>query len=268
MQWRRVLPKDGVVVSKNKTKRVITVPPTAAKRAAQIANLKKAPAGRPVHTRGLKQTENEAKVDTRLHKRGYELWRAGLNSTEIRKRLHVSKSTWKWLLQIGTPQLRAYEDLMVEEVAIIRNSASKIAVELSHSSVTVLRDRMASAGTANEIINITLQRILADGGELRETDPALLKALAPIANVTPVAEAFQKIYGGSAAVRGLYPTMDHSKSEFRPALEAVQGDTGSAADAILPAEKRDEIVQDMGGWSDEEIATFAKTGVEPAPGRR
>ncbi len=203
-----------------------------------------------------------------MHKRGYELWRAGLNSTEIRKRLHISKSSWKWLLQVGTVHLPAYEDLLVEEVTLIRNSASKIAVELSASSVTVLRDRMASAGKANEIINGVLQRILETGGELRETDPALLKALAPIANVTPVAEAYQKIYGGSAAVRGLYPTLDHAKSEYRPALEAVQGDTGAAVDAILPAEKRDEIVQDMGGWTDEEIEVFAKTGVEPAPGNK
>ena len=268
MRGRRLFPQDGDALSKNKTKRVMTVPPTAAKRAAQIANLRDNPGRRPSLTVGLKQTANEARVDTRLHKRGYELWRAGLNSTEIRKRLHVSKATWKWLLQGGSTQLRPYEDLLVEEVAIIRNSASRIAVELSQSSVTVLRDRMASAGTANEIINLTLKRILSDGGELRETDPALLKALAPIANVTPVAEAFQKIYGGSAAVRGLYPTMDHSKSEYRPALEAVQGDTGAAVDAILPAEKRDEIVQDMGDWTEAEIATFAKTGVEPAPGHR
>ena len=253
----------------NKKKRVITVPPSAAKRRAQIENLKNAPhPGRQSHTVGLKQTENERRVDRVLHQRGYELWRAGLNSTEIRKRLHVSKSTWKWLLQIGSIHLRAYEDLMVEEVAIIRNSASKIAVDLSQQSVTVLRDRMAAAGKANEIINRVLERIAATDGNLRETDPALLKALAPIANVTPVAEAYQKIYGGSAAVRGLYPTLDHAKSEYRPALEAVQGGSGAAVDAILPAEKRDEIVQHMGGWTEQEIETFAKTGVEPAPGRK
>lgn len=264
MQGRGFFPKNGDVL--NKKKRTITVPPSAAKRAAQVNNLKNAPRGRQIYTLGLKQTANEAKVDTRLHKRGYELWRAGLNSTEIRKRLHVSKTTWKWLLQIGSMQLHAYEDLLVEEVTLIRNSASKIAVDMSQKSVQVLSDRMTSAGTANEIINLVLRRILSDGGELKETDPALLKALAPIANVTQVAEAFQKIYGGSAAVRGLYPTLDHAKSEYRPALEAVQGDTGAAVDAILPAEKRDEIVQDMGGWTEEEISIFAKTGVEPAPG--
>ncbi len=252
---------------------IVTVPATAAKRRAQIENLKKKqdPAkqsSRQSHTRGLKQTENEARVDHAMHQRGYELWRAGLNSTEIRKRIHVSKTTWKWLLQTGTVHLRAYEDLLVDEVTAIRNSASKIAVELSQTSVTVLRDRMSGAGLANTIINQTLQRILADGGALREDDTALLKALAPIANVTPVAEAFQKIYGGSVALRGLYPTLDHAKAEYKPALEAVQGGTGAAVDAILPAEKRDEIVQDMGDWTEKEIEVFAKTGVEPAPGRR
>lgn len=254
-----------------KKKRVITVPPTEAQRRAQVENLSgpRSPlAGRQIHTKGLKQTENEAKVNLALHKRGYELWRAGLNSTEIRKRLHVSKTTWKWLLQTGSIHLPAYEDLMVEEVTLIRNSASKIAVELSHASVGVLRDRMSAAGKANKIINTVLDRVLETGGNLRETDPSLLKALAPIANVTSVAEAFQKIYGGSVAVRGLYPTLDHAKAEYKPALEAVQGGTASAVDAILPAEKRDEIVQDMGEWTEKEIEVFAKTGVEPAPGHR
>jgi hypothetical protein len=225
-------------------------------------------AGNMSHTLGLKQTANEAKVDRALHQRGYELWRAGLNSTEIRKRLHVSKNTWKWLLQQGSVHLRSYEDLLIDEVALIRNSASKTAVDLSQTSITVLADRMSAAGKANTIINGVLNRIMESGGQMIETDPALLKALAPIANVTPVAEAYQKIYGSNAAVRGLYPTLDHSKSEYRPPLEAIQGDSGSAADAILPAEKRDEIVTDMSSWTEEEIEIFAKTGVEPAPGKR
>jgi hypothetical protein len=239
----------------------------AKQREAALRNLALTPrTGRLNGTAGLIQTDNEAKVDTRLHQRGYQLWRAGLNATEIRKRLHVSKSTWKWLLQIGSPRLHAYEDLLIDEVASIRNSASKIAVELSETSVTVLRDRMTAAGKANQIINVVLDRVLS-AGQMEEADPAMLKALAQIANVTPVAEAYQKIYGGSAALRGLYPTMDHAKAEYKPALEAVQGGDATNADAILPAEKRDEIVQDMGGWTEEEIEVFAKTGVEPAPGR-
>lgn len=238
----------------------------AKNRATSLANLAKSPrTGRPKHAKGLVQTNNEAKVDGPLHQRGYELWRAGLNATEIRKRLHVSKSTWKWLLQAGSRRMPSYEDMLVDEVASIRNSASKIALELSESSVTVLRDRMTAAGKANTIINGVLDRAL--NGDMDAVDPSLLKALVPIANVTPVAEAFQKIYGGSVAMRGLHPTMDHAQSEYRPALEAVQG--GAETDSsLLPAEKRDEIVQDMGGWSDEEIETFAKTGVEPAPGQR
>ena len=217
------------------------------------------------HTEGLTQTANESRVDHALHQRGYELWRSGLNATEIRKRLHISKSTWKWLLQTGSCHLRAYEDLLVEEVTLIRSSATRTAIELSQSSVTVLSDRMKAAGKATQLINVTLNRIMEHEGTMREEDPALLKALAPIANLGAVADAYQKIYGSNAAVRGLYPTLDHQKSEFRPALEAVQGGDGSAADGVLPAEKRDEIVQDMSNWTEEEIRIFAETGVEPAP---
>lgn len=227
-------------------------------------NLNRFSTTRTISRSGLKQGPNEDKVNRLLHRRGWEWWRAGVKPSEIRKRLHISKSTWVWLQTIGSPELIAYDELIIDEVSKIRSSASELAIELSELSVGVLKDRMANAGKANAIMETVLTRIVANGGA-GEGDAQLLKAVLPIANITTVAEAYAKIYGSSAAIKGLYPTVDHSKAEWVPALEAVQGgDDGD--DSMLSAEKQAEIVQDMSEWTPEQVKHFAETGEEPPPG--
>lgn len=211
---------------------------------------------------GLRQTKDEKRVTPSMYQRGYELWRAGLSASEIRNRLGIAKATWNWLLKEGSSTAACYEDLLIDEVAAIRNSASQIAVELSTSSVTVLRDRMANAGKANAMMGLVLDRMLS--GHIDEVDTKVLKALLPIANATSVAEAFTRIYGSNAAARGLYPTMDHAKADYAPPLEAIQGGEGDKI-SILPAEQRDQVMADMSNWTPEQVKEFAETGKEPTP---
>jgi len=212
---------------------------------------------------GMKQSKDEARMSLPLYQRGYELWRAGLSAAEIRNRLHISKTTWEWLLKEGNPPgVPSYEELLIDEVAVIRNSASQIAVELSVHSVKVLRDRMTNAGKANVVIARVLDRML--NGHIDELDTKVLKALLPISNATSVAEAFTRIYGSNAASRALYPTMDHAKAEYLSPLDAVQGGLGDAV-SIMPAEQRDQIMSDMSSWTPEQVKAFAETGQEPTP---
>jgi len=211
---------------------------------------------------GLRQSKNEKQVTPSVYQRGYELWRAGLSAAEIRNRLYISKPTWEWLLKVGCSTAPAYEDLLIDEVAAIRNSASQIAVELSVSSVKVLRDRMGNAAKANLLINTVLDRMMS--GHIDEMDTKVLKALLPVANATSVADAFSRIYGASVAARALYPTMDHSKSVYVSPLDAIQGGEGDSI-TIMPAEQRDQVMADMSSWTPEQIERFATTGEEPSP---
>ncbi len=211
----------------------------------------------------LKQKAAEEKLNRRMHQRGYEMWRAGLAPGEIQKRLHITRDTWDWLLKEGSSDLPSYEDLVIDEVQIIRNSASEAALELSHNSVKVLRDRMSNAGKANAIMGTILDRV-ASGSPFEELDAKALKALLPIANITSVAEAYARIYGTSAATRGLHPTVDHSKAEFVSPLESVQGKVEEDK-TLIPPEQRDQVVSDVSGWTEEQLDQFIEGKGEPEP---
>ena len=211
----------------------------------------------------LKQSADEDKLNRAMHQRGYEFWRAGLSPIEIQKRLHISRETWDWILKVGSTNLPSYEELVINEVAKIRSSASEAAIEISENSVKVLRDRMVNADKANGIMNTILTR-LADGTRFDELDAKALKALLPIANITSVAEAYTRIYGASAAMRGLHPTVDHSKAEYISPLETVQGKTEDNK-AIMPPEQQSQVVSDVANWSEEQLAEFIDGKGEPEP---
>lgn len=212
----------------------------------------------------LKQKPNEDKLNRAMHQRGYELWRAGLTPGEIQKRLHISRETWAWLLKEGSSDIPCYEDIVVDEVSRIRSSGGEAALEISEKSVHVLRDRMENAGLANGIMNGILTR-LKDGAPFDELDAKALKALLPIANITSVAEAYARIYGASAAMRGLHPTVDHSKSEYISPLETVQGKVEENNKAIMPAEQQSQVATDVSNMSDEQLRAYLETGKEPDP---
>lgn len=211
----------------------------------------------------LKQRPDEDKINRAMHQRGYELWRAGLSPTEIQKRLHISRDTWSWILKVGSTHLPAYEDLVVDEVSKIRSSASEAALEISESSVHVLRDRMTNAGKANTLMSEILDRAQGEGG-FKPGDTSALKALLPIANITTVAEAYARIYGASAAMRGLHPTVDHAKAEFISPLETVQGKTEENK-ALMPPEQQNQVVSDVSKMTDKQIRAYLETGKEPDP---
>ena len=212
----------------------------------------------------LKQKPSEDKLNRAMHQRGYELWRAGLTAGEIQKRLHISRETWAWILKEGSSHLPAYEDLVIEEVSKIRGAASEAALEISEKSVHVLRDRMVNAGKANGLITGILER-LEDGSTFEELDAKALKALLPIANITSVAEAYARIYGASAAMRGLHPTVDHSKAEYISPLETVQGKAEETNKAIMPVEQQSQVATDVSNWSEEQLAEFIDGNGEPDP---
>lgn len=211
---------------------------------------------------GLEQSPNEDRMNRAMHQRGFQLWRADLSSNEIQKRLHISHHTWKWLLKDGCKQLPSYEGLLIEEVRTIRNSASEAALIVSSTAVEVLRDRMDNAGKANGLMSDILGRM--KNGAVEENDVKALKALLPIANITSVAEAYRQIYGASAAMRGLHPTVDHSKAEYRQPLEAVQGKTDEKK-SLMPAEQRDQVVADVSNWTEEQLQEYIAGKGEPAP---
>lgn len=211
----------------------------------------------------LSQGPDEDKLNRAMHQRGYEYWRAGLSPIEIQKRLHISRDTWNWLLKVGSANLPCYEDIVISEVAKIRSSASEAAIEISESSVKVLRDRMANANKANEIMSKILDR-LASGTPFDELDAKALKALLPIANITSVAEAYTRIYGASAAMRGLHPTVDHSKAQYISPLETVQGKAEDNR-AIMPPEQQSQVVTDVSNWTKEQLAKFIDGEGEPDP---
>ena len=212
----------------------------------------------------LKQKPNEDKLNRAMHQRGYELWRSGLTPGEIQKRLHISRETWAWLLKEGSSDIPCYEDIVVDEVSRIRSSGSEAALEISEKSVHVLRERMSNADKANGIMGKILDR-LKEGAPFDELDAKALKALLPIANITSVAEAYARIYGASAAMRGLHPTVDHAKSEFISPLETVQGKAEESNKAIMPAEQQSQVATDVSLMSEEQLREYIKTGKEPTP---
>ena len=232
-------------------------------------------------------------IDQRLHQRGYELWRAGVQPPEIRRTLKITMPQWTWLLEEGdphsSPSMPCYRSMLVEEVAAIRNAASEAAVNLATDGVEVLRQRMQNARSANELIHGILQQTAAalvgirlepdkepdkepDAQMLvalampRKPTQEMLKILASIANMGPAAHAYRTIYGDHAAQRALYPLQDAPKRVDGAPLQPIEGEAATR-EQFLPSDMLDEVIGNLMSWDESEIDAFAEGGEEPPPNR-
>lgn len=212
------------------------------------------------------------------HARAYRMWIVGVDPRDIQREVGLTGKQWHWLFEkgdpnIGMPSLRSQ---WLDEVESIRSHAVEAGREMSKRSVDVIRRRLKNAEGAGMIINRILALMASDleGVEGRRWEDYMptsavrdtIKALAPLADIKGIADAYKTIFGEAPSVRVARPQMDGSG---RYAGDSAADPLGRLEDkrsgAGVSSEVLDGFIADWEAWTDEQKQRFLDTGEEPDP---
>lgn len=217
-------------------------------------------------------------INVAIHKRGFDLWRSGLQPKRCRTELGLTSAQWRWLVSEGSSDLPSYESMLIEEVATLRTEAREAAKQVSTEGVEALKLRVQNARAANAYSQLILRSAVeefqekAQSGQpfvIEEVLPSkhaleTLKVLAKLGELGPSADAFKRIYGDVAAHKALYPERDNPRSETASGepLHALQGEQAERDD-FMNDETMIQVVDELRGLTPEQLRQFVEGGDEP-----
>lgn len=212
-------------------------------------------------------------ITPRIHQRGYELWRVGLQEKRCRQELGMTVSQWLWLKTVGGHGMPSYEEMLIEDVRQIQTSAREAATAIGVKGAGTIGESLNNASDANYIIAGILGRtkeqlsVLGNEPNIDDCLPSkiereMLKICAKLSDLRPIAEAFRTIYGDTPQAKVLFPTgTANAHGEIADPLVALQGKEAEREN-FISEDAMSDVVDGLGEMTPEELASFANGGHE------